>query len=120
VSTVGKPIIIYYEQAIQSVLNDFFVIRKPARANQLYMPEAASPLMWIGRTQGQVRVKVTSETVRLSVAVSRPGAYSLAQGLQLDAMPVNKVSSTGQQQSLNTVLSPKMEFTLIVDHDENA
>lgn len=71
------------------------------------MPEAASPLLWIGRIQGNVSLKDTPKTVHLTIAVSRPGAYSLVQGLQIDANIVGE--------NLR-VSSPKIEYTLIVDH----
>ncbi len=88
--------------------NDFFP-RKPPRASQLYMPEAASPLLWIGRVQGDVCLKDTPEAVHLTIAVSRPGAYSLVQGLQIDARMLGENIR---------VPSPKIEYTLIVDHKE--
>ena len=76
------------------------------RATQLYMPEAASPLLWIGRVEGEISLRGASETVHLAIAVSRPGVYSLSRGLQINA----KVK--GENVS---VPSPKLEFTLIVD-----
>lgn len=70
--------------------------------------------MWLGRVRGQERLQKASEAViHLAVAVTRPGAYSLAQGLQLDASKI-----TGQQSLI--VQSTKMEFTLIVDQEENS
>ena len=76
------------------------------RATQLYMPEAASPLLWIGRVEGEISLRGASETVHLAIAVSRPGVYSLSQGLQIHAKV--KGNNVG-------VTSPKLEFTLIVD-----
>lgn len=54
-------------------------------------------------------MKDKPETVQLTVAVSRPGAYSLVQGLSIDSsiLGVNV-----------KVTSPKFEYTLIVDHSE--
>ncbi len=73
------------------------------------MPEAASPLLWIGRVQGNVCLKDAPEAVPLTIAVSRPGAYSLVQGLHIDA----RISGESVR-----VPSPKIEYTLIVDHKE--
>lgn len=75
------------------------------RTTQLYMPEAASPLLWIGRVEGEISLRDASETVHLAIAVSRPGVYSLSQGLQLNAKVKGENTS---------VSSPKLEFTLIV------
>lgn len=75
------------------------------------MPEAAAPLLWIGRVQGQVLLKDAPETVQLTVAVSRPGAYSLVQGL-------NILTKLIEDKKLVEVTSPKYEYTLIVDHKE--
>ena len=59
--------------------------------------------------QGKIIMKDKPETVQLTVAVSRPGAYSLVQGLSIDSsiLGVNV-----------KVTSPKFEYTLIVDHSE--
>lgn len=73
------------------------------------MPEAASPLLWVGRVQGAVQLKDVPEAVHLTVAVSRPGVYSLVQGLQIDA----KIMGENVK-----VTSPKIEYTLIVDHTD--
>ena len=86
---------------------NFPILRKPPRASQLYMPEAASPLLWIGRVQGDVCLKDTPEVFHLTVAVSRPGAYSLVQGLHIDAKMLGENVR---------VPCPKIEYTLIVDH----
>jgi hypothetical protein len=60
------------------------------------MPEAASPLLWIGCVQGDVCLKDTP-------------AYSLVQGLQIDARMLGENVR---------VPSQKIEYTLIVDHKE--
>lgn len=73
------------------------------------MPEAASPLLWLGRVEGQLVIKHTSEPIQLSVAITRPGVYSLAQGMQVDA----RTTEDGVK-----VTSPKLEFTLIVNQND--
>ena len=75
------------------------------------MPEAATPLLWVGSVEGHVCMKGATEAVHLAIAVSRPGVYSLAQGLQIDATLTEKEPGT-------PVTSSKMEFTLIVENQD--
>lgn len=81
------------------------ILRKTPRVSQLYMPEAASPLLWIGRVQGNIYVRDAPEAVNLAIAVSRPGAYSLVQGLHIDGRILDENVR---------VPSPKIEYTLVV------
>jgi len=75
------------------------------------MPEAATPLLWVGSVEGRIYMKGASEAVHLSIAVSRPGVYSLAQALQIDATIIDKEPGA-------TVTSSKREFTLIVENQD--
>jgi len=81
------------------------------------MPEAATPLLWVGCVEGHVCVKGATEAVHLAIAVSRPGVYSLAQALQIDATLLLDKGNEKEKEAL-TVTSSKMEFTLIVENKD--
>ena len=80
-------------------------------ATQLYIPEAVSPSLWIGRIQGHAHLSAEqpSQAVELTFAVSKPGAYSLARGLQITTDVVKKNIS---------IQSLKLEFTLVVENKD--
>ncbi|XP_059351867.1 trafficking protein particle complex subunit 8-like isoform X1 [Daphnia carinata] len=103
------PVILYLYNCCQKEIDVSysanFNIGKTPRASQLYMPEAASPLLWIGRVQGNIHVRDTPEAVHLAIAVSRPGAYSLVQGLHIDGRILDQNVK---------VPSSKIEYTLVV------
>lgn len=77
----------------------------------MYIPEAASPSLWIGRIQGHAHLSAEhpSQAIELAFAVSKPGAYSLARGLQITT---NVVETNISMQSL------KLEFTLVVENKD--
>ena len=98
---------------IVRIFSSYSSIRKPTgAATQLYMPEAASPFLWIGRIQGDAHLSAEkpSEAIELAVAVSRPGAFSLARGLQI-------VAETAGYEA--AVQCSKLEFTLVVENKES-
>lgn len=99
--------------------DNFFVVdSKAAQASQLYMAEAASPLLWIGRVRGSFRLESHgSATVNLVIAVPRAGAYSLARGLQISSTKIASPSAVHEAsvEENAAVYSSKLEFTLVVE-----
>ena len=95
-----------------------FVYRKQISASQLYMPEAGSPSLWVGCVEGFIRLEAgnkRTEAIHLTIAVSRPGVYSLAQGLQINACKANSLSEKTCT-SIPIMTASKLEFVLIVEN----
>ena len=88
--------------------------RKGVAPTHVYVPEAAAPLLWVGRVRGAAELDADRPAVDvpLAVCVSRPGAYSLARGLQIDAADAADAAADAVS---GAVRSAKLEFTLIVE-----